>query len=263
MTILCLRTATSLGLAALLLANAAAAFADAAQSFHDGNWAQTIAQGRAEATPAALVLAGRAQLNIAAYQTTDKARALELIATAEKDFDAALVKAPNSADAQIEKAIAIGYHAKLTRSPGLGKETKKRMEAVKAAHPDMALAWAAVGGWHGGAVATLGSFLASTFLGAHAKDAEADFAQAIKLDPTNPVHRTYYAMTLLDIDSANAAKAAAVLAPLPGLPTKDGFDALMKKQGLQLAAALKAGDAAAAQMLARKLQPFAGMTPSR
>ncbi len=249
-------------LSAVALAVASPALADAAQAFHDGNWAQAVTQGQAEGTAAGFVLAGRAQLNIAAYQTPDKTRALDLIAAAEKDFDAALAKAPNSADAQLQKAIAVGYHAKLTRSPGLGKETRKRMEAVKAAHPDMALAWAALGGWHGGAVATLGSFLASTFLGAHAKDADADFAQAIKLDPTSPVHRTYYALTLLDIDSANAAKAAAALVPLAGLPVKDGFDALMKKQGLQLAAVLKAGDAAAAQALARKLQPFAGMTPS-
>ena len=248
---------------AVALTVASPVLADAAQSFRDGNWPQTITQGQAEATPAALVLAGRAQLNVAAYQTPDKARALDLIAAAERDFDAALAKAPNSADAQIQKGIAIGYHAKLTRSPGLGKDARKRFEAVKAAHPDMALAWAALGGWHGNAVATLGSFVASTFLGAHAKDADTDFAQAIKLDPASPVHRAYYAMTLMDLDAGNAAKAAAVLAPLAGLTPKDGFDALMKRQGLQLATALKAGDAGAAQVLARKLQPFAGMTPTR
>ncbi len=243
-------------IAALLLASAAPALADTAQSFRDGNWAAAVTEGRAEATPAALVLAGRAQLNIAAYQTTDKTRALDLVALAEKDFDAALAKTPASADAQLQKAIAIGYRAKLTRSPGGGKETRRRMEAVKAANPNLALAWAAVAGWHGGAVATLGSFMAGTVLGAHAKEAFSGFEQAIKLDPNSPVHRTFYAENLLDLDTANAAKAAAVLAPIASLPVKDGFDALLKKHGMMVAAALKAGDVKAAQALVRRLQPF-------
>ncbi len=243
-------------IAALLLTGASPALADAAALFRDGNWPAAMTEGRAEATPAALVLAGRAQLMIAAYQTTDKARALDLIALAERDFDAALARTPGSVEAQIQKAIAVGYRAKLNKSPGLGKETKRRMEAIRAANPNLALAWAAVAGWHGGAVATLGSFIAGAVLGAHAKDAEAGFVQAIKLDPNSPVHRTYYAETLMDLDAGNAAKAAQALAPIAGLPARDGFDLAMKKQGVQLLAALKAGDAKAAQALARRLQPF-------
>ncbi len=246
-------------IAALLLATAAPALADAAAAFRDGNWPATISEGRAEATPASLILAGRAQLSVAAYQTTDRAKALDLVGTAEKDFDAALAKAPGNVEAQLQKAIAIGYRAKLTKSRTLGKETRARMEAVKAAHPDLALAWAAVAGWHGGAVATLGSFIAGVALGAHAKDAETGFLQAIKLDPNNPVHRTYYAATLLDLDAGNAARAAQVLAPIAALPVHDGFDGLLKKQGIQLLAAIKAGNATAAQALARRLQPFGGL----
>ena len=81
-------------IAALLLASAAPALADAASVFRDGNWPAAIAEGRVEATPASLLLAGRAQLSVAAYQTSGKARALELIALAERDFDATLTKAP-------------------------------------------------------------------------------------------------------------------------------------------------------------------------
>ena len=246
--------------AAALLVTAAPALADAAGSFREGNWAAAITEGRAEATPAALILAGRAQLSVAAYQTTDKARAEALIALAEKDFDAALARAPGNVEAQLQKAIAVGYRAKLAKSRTLGKETRTRMEAVKTAHPDMAMAWAAVAGWHGGAVATLGSFIAGVALGAHARDAIAGFDQAVKLDPANPVHRTYYAQTLLDLDTANAGRAAQVLAPIAGLPVKDGFDALLRRQGIALLAALKAGDAKAAQALARRQQPFGGLT---
>lgn len=241
---------------ALLLASAAPAFADAATSFHDGKWQAVVAQGRAEATPASLVLSGRAQLVTAAYATRDKSQALNIVEQAEKDFDAALAKAPNSADAQIQKAVAIGYRAKLTKSPGLGKDARQRFEAVRSAHPDMALAWSAVAGWHGGAIATLGSFMASTVLGAKSGEVDAGFAKALKLDPVNPVYRVIYAMTLLDLDKKNADKAAAALQGVGQLPARDGFEALLRAQGVQLAAALKAGDAGAAQTLSRRLQAF-------
>ncbi len=242
--------------AAMLLTIAAPAFADAAASFHDGKWAAAVSQGQAEATVASLIIAGRSQLNIAAYFTHDKAEALALVALAEKDFDAALAKAPSNADAQIQKAIAIGYHAKLTRSPGLGKDARGRFEAVRAANPGMALGWAAVAGWHGGAIATLGSFMASAVLGAKASEVDSGFAKAFALDPTNPVHRSFYAMTLLDIDKSNGPKAAAALQGIGQLPAHDSYEALARAMGVQVAAALKTGDNKAAQALARRLQAF-------
>jgi hypothetical protein len=63
-------------------------------------------------------------------------------------------------------------------------------------------------------------------------------------------------MSLLDLDRDNALKAANILNGIGGLPANDGFDALLRAQGVQLATALKAGDAKAAQALARRLQAF-------
>lgn len=242
------------GLAALALAGPA--HADAAASFRDGKWPAAIAQGRAEATPAALVLAGRSQLTIAAYETRDKAQALAQVQRAEADFDAALARNPGDFVAAMQKAVAIGYRAKLTRSPGLGKDARARFEAVRDAHPDYAIAWSAVGGWHAGAIATLGNFMAKTMLGAKSDEIERNFSQALKLDPTSPSLRTMYAMTLLDLDRDNAVKAASLLNGIAALPARDGFDALVRAQGVQLAASLKTGDARAAQALARRLQAF-------
>lgn len=241
------------------LAFAGPALADAAASFQGGKWPAAITQGRAEATPASLILAGRAQLAVAAYETRDKAQALALVQRAEADFDAALAKAPGNVDAQMQKAVAIGYRAKLTKAPGLAKDSKARFEAVRAAHPDSALAWSAIGGWHGGAIATLGNFMASTMLGAKAAEIDRNFAQALKLDPNSPSMRTIYALTLLDLDKNNSAKAAALLNGIGTMPARDGFEALLRAQGVQLAAAIKAGDAKAAQATARRLQAFGGL----
>jgi hypothetical protein len=243
-------------IAALLLGAASPAFADAAAAFRDGQWPVAVKAGRAEATVDSLILAGRAQLALAAYSTRNKARAIEMIGAAEKDIDAALAKAPANVEAQLQKAVVVGYHAKLTRSPGLAKESRRRFEAVRAAHPDSALAWSGIAGWHGGAVATLGGFMASMAMGAKAAEVDPGFRQAIKLDPTNPIHRTVYAMTLLDLDSKNAAKAAAVLQGIGQVPANDAYEAFVRAQGVQLLAAVQAGDAGAAQTLARRLQAF-------
>ena len=246
--------------AALLLATAAPALADASAAFRDGRWPAAIAQGRTEATPASLILAGRAQLAIAAYDTPTKARALELVTLGERDFDAALAKAPGNVEAQLQKAVAIGYRAKLTKAPGLAKDSLKRFIAVRTAHPELALPWSAVGGWHGGAIATLGSFMAGVALGAKSGEVDAGFARAIRIEPNNPSHRVIYALTLMGLDKKNGAKAAAALQGIGQLPARDGFEAFLRAQGVQLAASIKAGDPAATQALARRLEAFGNLS---
>jgi hypothetical protein len=197
-----------------------------------------------------------AGLAIAGYQTTDKARALAIVAAAEGDFDTALARDPASVPAQLQKAVAIAYRAQLTRGIALAKETRRRFETIRAAHPDNSLVWGALGGWHGGAVATVGSFLAGTALGAKKSEMERCYAQALKLAPGLPSTRVFFAITLLDLDAGNATRAAGLLKGLENLPTQDGFETLLKRQGLELASVLAKGDAAAAQATARKLKAF-------
>lgn len=246
-------------LTALLLVAASPALADAASAFREGKWQAAVAAGRAEATPAGLIIAGRSQMAIAAWYTKERSQALALVTEAEKDFDAALAKAPGNVDAQMQKAVAVGYRAKLTKSPGLAKDSRRRFEAIRAAHPENAIAWAAIGGWHAGAIATLGSFMASAVVGAKTSEIDPNFLTAIRIDPDNPVHRAYYAMALMDLSKSNHAKAEKALQRIGQLPAADGYEAMARSQGVQLAAALKAGDMPAAQQLARRLQAFGGL----
>jgi len=243
---------TSVVLALLL---AGPAFASAADEFRAGNWAAVVRDGHAENTGDSLVLAGRAQLWIAGYQTADKARAMAIIAGAEADFDKALARAPGNVEAQLQKAVAIAYRAQLTRGIGLAKDVRRRFETIRAANPENSLVWGALGGWHGGAVATVGSFLAGTVLGAKKSEMERCYAQALKLSPGLPSTRTFFAITLLDLDAANATRAAGILKGIETLPAEDGFEAVMKQQGVELAAAL-ARNPATAQATARRLKAF-------
>jgi tetratricopeptide (TPR) repeat protein len=243
-------------LAALMLVTANPAFASAATLFHDGRFTEAAAAGRAEGTAASLVIAGRATIIVASFDTTDRDRAKALVDQADRDADAALALAPNDLAAQLQKATTVGYRGKLAKSPGLAKETRARMEAVLTRDPSNGLAWASLGGWHAGAVSTIGKFLAGTVLGANVKVAVADFETAIAKDPKNPVHPAFYGLTLLDLGIGNAPRALQVLQMAARDPARDAYEGLLKKAVVQVIPLLTAGDVDGAQTLARKLLPF-------
>jgi hypothetical protein len=241
--------------AALLLASASpAAAATAAALFAEGQFAAVPAA--ASQTSADQVLAARALLAVAGYETSNKALALALIATAESHADAALKLAPDDVDALLQKAIAIGYRAKLRRSPDEAKAARALMETALKHQPGSALAWASIGGWHGEAVVTLGRFLAGTMVGAKAKDGIAGYERAIALAPDSPVFRTLYAITLADLDP-DPAKLRALLIPAASGTGGDGFDRLMRDRARALLAALGSGRKGALQAAAAKARPFA------
>ncbi len=208
---------------ALLLALASPASAAAIDEFRAGDWAGAMREGRAENTVESLILSGRAQLAIAGYQTTDTTRALAIVTAAESDFDKALARDPANVPAQLQKAVAIAYRAQLTRGIGLAKETRRRFETIRTAHPDNSLVWGALGGWHGGAVATVGSFLAGSALGAKKSEMERCYAQALKLAPGLPSTRVFFAITLLDLDAGNATRAAGLLKGWKACPRRTGL----------------------------------------
>jgi hypothetical protein len=236
------------------------AFAGAASLFHDGKFIEAAVAGRAENTPASLIVAGRATMIVASFDTTDRDRAKALIDIADHDFDAALTLAPSSEDAALFKAQSIGYRGKLSKSPGLAKDTRARIEAVLKADPNNALAWASLAGWHAGAVTTLGKFLASTVLGASTKVAIADFETAIAKDPKSPVHPVFYGLTLLDLSTDNGARATQMLQSVQRLPARDAYEALLKRATAQVLPLLTSGDVKGAQTLARRLLPFGKLT---
>lgn len=243
-------------LTAALLAAAVPAFASTATLFHDGKFTEAASAGRSEGSAAAFILAGRATMIVASFDTTDRERAKALIDAADHDFDAALAKDPTSADAALMKAQSVGYRGKLSKSPGLAKETRARIEAVLAREPNNALAWASLAGWHAGAVTTLGKFLAGTVLGASSKVAVADFETALAKDPKNPLHPAFYGLTLLDLSTDNGARALQLLQTVQRLPARDAYETLLKKTTAQVVPLLTAGDVKGAQALARRLLPF-------
>lgn len=246
----------ALAVVVALLAAAPVLASAATDAFAAGRFAEAISAGRKENSAAGLVAAGRAGSTIAAFQTTDRKKARELLLEAEKDFDAALALQPGHPEAQLQKAIAIGYRAKLENNIGLAKQTRRNFEGLLAKRPNDALVLGALGGWHGEAIATLGKFIAGTALGANAKDGARYYDKAVATPGADPVVPVFYAITLLKLSPDNAPKAKALLQRAVKAPAGDGFERLMVQNGRAILALLDKGDVAAAEAAAQRLGPF-------
>lgn len=242
--------------AALLLSGAPAAAMTAAEAFRAGNFPAAAKAGLAERTPEALVLACRSHALVGAYQVTDKAAARASLNQAIAACDAALKARPGDLDATLQRGIAVGYIAKMDRSPGGAKEARRAFEAVLAKRPNDPVALAAMGGWHGESVATLGSFLAGTVLGAKKGEATRFFDRAVAADPRDPVIPTFYARTLLALEEGNAVKARGLLERAASARAQDGYEALLQGHARAILAAMAKGGAKAARETAARLGPL-------
>ncbi len=242
----------------LLLASPVLANADA-DAFAEGRFAEAMAAGAQAGTVESLFVAGRAASTLAAYSTPDKARARALLEEAQDYFATALAKNPDTMKAsaiRLQKAIAAGYVAKLDNSPGAAKAVRREFEAVIAARPDDAVALAAMGGWHGEAVATLGKFIAGTVLGAKEKEAISWFDRAMQAEGAGAVVPVFYASTLLNLSSKNAVQARRLLKKAAQGRAEDGFERLVKANGATILKHLQAGDVDAARAAAARLSPL-------
>jgi tetratricopeptide (TPR) repeat protein len=241
---------------ALLMVGAPALASPATDAFGAGRFAEAVSAGRKENSVAGLIAAGRAGSTMAAFQTTDRKKARDLLLAAEKDFDAALALQPGNPEALLQKAIAIGYRAKLESNIGLAKQTRKNFEALLAKRPNDPLVLGALGGWHGESIATLGKFIAGTALGANAKDGQRYYDKAVASPGADPVVPIFYATTLLNLSPDNAPKAKALLQRAVKTQPGDGFERLMVQNGRAILAPLEKGDVEAAQAVAKRVGAF-------
>ncbi|MEX6724652.1 hypothetical protein [Parapedomonas caeni] len=243
-------------LLALILAVTPAAASPARALFEDGRFSEAATAARDEGTPDALALAARATLAVAAFEAPTKARAEALIRTAIADAERALQQEPRQHEAQLQRAIAKGYLAKLGNSPKLGREARRLMDQALRQAPDNALAWAALGGWHGESVATLGGFLAGSLLGARESEGIRHYEEALRRDPASPTFPTFFAFTLARLDDDNWPRVRTLLERAGKLPPRDGFEALMAAQARDVLAALNARETKRAKVLILRYQPF-------
>ncbi|PZU47684.1 MAG: hypothetical protein DI568_09075 [Sphingomonas sp.] len=243
--------------ALLFLIAAPVAAADSPDElFKAGDYREAAVVGRAQATTDGFMIAGMATLARATLQTSDKAVARELLKQAQLDFDVVLQKSPGNFDGLLNKAVVIGYRAKLDSAPALAKQARRNFEAILARNPDNPMANAALAGWHGQSVASLGGFLAGAALGAKESEAIRLYEKAIALPGADPLVPHFYALNLLTLSPDNAPKAKALLQRSLKTAPSDGFEMLLQKHARTILPLLEKGDVEGARAAAKRLAPM-------
>lgn len=196
----------------------------------------------------------REMLIQAAFQTTDKAQALDLVTQAIAAAEAELKANPRDREAFLQRAMGIGYRAKLTRTPGDAKVSRHMFEQFAGQFPRDPEAHLALGGWHLDAIAD--GFLAATVLGARKGSGLDGIDKAVALGGDRAFFKSFAAMMRIRLDpkEVDVARSLAEQAVRGSTPTL--LDRLGKRDAEAMLAPLRAGDGKAAAQLARKLLPF-------
>ncbi|MDX3886308.1 hypothetical protein [Edaphosphingomonas haloaromaticamans] len=192
----------------------------------------------------------------AAFQTADKATALALIGKAIQRADAILMTDPRNREAAMQRGIAIGYRAKLTRSRSDAQMSRRIFESLAAADPNDAEVQLLIAGWHLDAIDDLGGLVARTALGARHNVGQAALDRAVALAGNRPFFAGMAALMRIRHDDDDIAAARRLAEEAASAPAATPLDRLMKRSIDQVLPALRAGNGKAAQAIARKLLPF-------
>jgi len=196
----------------------------------------------------------RETLTQASFQTTDKDIALSLIARGLAEAEAILAANPNDREAQMQRGVAIGDRAHLTRSPSDAKMTRHIFEGLLAANPRDPEAHLALATWHLDTVDA--GFLASTMLGAKKEIGLAELDKAVALGGGRPFFTGFAALMRIRLNPRDIAAARSLAEQAAAAPAPTPLDRIAKRQAQALLIPLRSGDGRTAALLARKLLPF-------
>ncbi len=194
-------------------------------------------------------------LTTAAFGARDKAAALAQLAQAEAGANAALARNPGDREAQLTKAMAIGYRAKLTKSRADAVDARDRFNALAAANPRDPEAQAIVAGWNIDAVTAVGGFMAGTVLGAKKATGLAALDRSVALGGNRAMFPGLAALLRLTLDGADPKARGLAEASLRGA-TPTALDRMIQRSANAVLVPVRAGNAKAAQALAKQLLPF-------
>ena len=206
------------------------------------------------AAPIALE-SGRETLTQTAFVAQDKPTALKQIASVEAAAAATLARTPGDAEAQLNRAMATSYRAKLTNSRIDALSAKGQFEAITTRFPRDAEAQAALGAWHLSAVKSLGGIVARGALGARKTAGLEALDRAVALGGQRALFPGLAALLRLALDPKDPVGATlAETATRSATPT--ALDRILQRRAAQLLAPLKTGDTRMVQALANRLLPL-------
>ena len=198
----------------------------------------------------------RETLAAAAFSAPTKAAALAGVTKALGEANAILAKSPGDYEARLQRAIATGYQAQLTRTLGGAKDAHLQFAALVKDHPNDPEAVITLASWNLTAVTNLGGFVASTVLGASKADGLKLLDRAVALGQGHAIFPGYAAMLRIALDPSDA-KAALALAQAAGkAPAPNAVDREIQRRAARLIAPLSTGDGRSAAALAKRLMPL-------
>lgn len=215
-----------------------------------------LAAMAAAAPASAIADTPRELLTTAAFQAPDKARALGLVGQAISAADRILARRSGDYEATLQRAIAVGYRGKLTRSRSDVKASLAVFERLAAQNPRDPEVQIAIAGWHLGAIDQLGGFLARTALGAKAATGDAALKRAIALGGDHAFYPGLGALLHIRDNHADVAQARRWAEAAAAAQASTTLDGVMKRAAASLLPALRANDGKAAAAQARRLLPF-------
>lgn len=208
------------------------------------------------APAAAMADTPRELLTAAAFQAPNKPKALALVDQAISASDKILATRPGDHEATLQRGVAIGYRAKLTRSRADARTSLGIFERLAAQNPRDPEAQMVIAGWHLDAIDQLGRFMARTALGAKTQAGEAALVRAVALGGDRAFYPGLAAMMQIRKDSGDVAQARRWAEAAATAQTPTPLDMLVKHAAVAILPALRANDGKTAAALARKLLPF-------
>jgi hypothetical protein len=193
-------------------------------------------------------------LTQASFFTSDKAAALTLINRGLAEAEAILAHDPQNREAQMQRGVAIGDRAHLTRSPGDAKTARRIFEDFLAANPRDSEAHLAVATWHLDTVDA--GFFAAALLGGKKEIGLGELDKAVALGGGRPFFTGFAALMRIRLNPHDIAAARSLAEQAAAAPAPTLLDRVAKHAAQALLIPLRSGDGRTAALLARKLLPF-------
>lgn len=191
----------------------------------------------------------------AAFRAPDKAAALGRIGQAQAAADATLATIPNDREARLIHAMSVAYRAKLTSGRSDAVAAGKMFATLAAENPRDPEVQAALGSWNLDAVTKLGAFAANMALGAKKEPGLAAMDRSVALGGGRAMFAGLSALLRLALDP-NDPKARALAEAAAQGATPTALDQIMQRAATAVLPPLRAGNTAAAAVIARSLLPF-------
>ena len=207
------------------------------------------------ATPAAADTL-REDIARTAFLATDKKVATAEIEAAIKQADALLAADPKDLEAVLQRGVAIGYRAKLTKNAGDAKLSRVIFEGLAKADPRNPEYHLAVASWHLDSVDQLGGLIAGAALGAKKAIGEAELDKAVALGRDRAFILGAAALLRIRADDNDLLRTRQLAEAAIKAPAPTGIDRVMKRAAQIILPALVAGNGALAGKQARTLLPF-------